>query len=71
MSIGDSKIKHHESKNIAGLKFEEEVFTGNSFGNSFGDAKVMYHEHVICWISGKDIEAFEKKFMELIDQYRI
>jgi hypothetical protein len=37
----------------------------------FGDTKVTYFGNTICFIAGNTIEEFGRKFMEVIQEFRI
>jgi len=67
IKFSDSKIVPTLSKYTEGLRFEEEIFTGEKFG----DTKVIYFGNTICFIAGNTIEEFDRKFMEVIQEFRI
>ncbi|MFA5398560.1 MAG: hypothetical protein WC346_21280 [Methanogenium sp.] len=67
IKFSDSKIVYSPSKHTYGLNFEEEIFTGEKFG----DTKVTYFENTICFIAGNTIEEFDKRFREVIEEFRI
>jgi len=67
MKFSDSKIVRIASKYTDGLNFEEEIF----IGEVHGDTKVIYFGNVICVIAGNTIEEFDKRFGEVIEEFRI